>query len=396
MEHRMGFLAEEIEELKKRGIYSPTQTTLDTPQVPEAVVNGKKVVVMCSNNYLGLTVHPKLKEAALKATEEWGVGAGAVRPIIGTMRLHVELEERLAKFKGTESSLVFVAGIAANRGTIQALVPTAEDAVISDELNHASIIDGVRLTKARRFIYKHNDMDDLERCLKEAQGARRIMIITDGVFSMDGDIGPLPEIADLADKYGAFTMVDDAHASGVLGKNGSGTVSHYNLKGRWDIQMGTLSKGIGVLGGYIAGPKYLTDFLRYHARPFLFSTAHPPAVAAACTAAIDLLESEEGQKLIDRLWDNTRYFQGKLRELGFDLWKTQTPITPLIIGGDEKTAKFSRRLWEEGVMGTAIVYPTVPRGTERIRFIVTAAHTKEQLDFAIEKIEKVGREFAVI
>jgi len=391
----MGFLQAEIDNLKKRGIYAPLRV-LDSPQLAESIIDGKKVINLCSNNYLGLTNHPSLMKAEHEAIDKWGAGAGAVRPIIGTMRIHIELEERLAKFKGTESSLVFVAGIAANRGTIQALIPEPEDAAISDELNHASIIDGVRLTKAKRFIYKHNDMNSLEDVLKQAKGSRRIMIITDGVFSMDGDIAPLPEIAELADKYGAFTMVDDAHASGVLGKGGRGTVSHYNLEGRWDIQMGTLSKGMGALGGYIAGSRNLTDFLRYNARPFLFSTAHPPAVAAACIAAINLLESPEGEALIKKLWDNTKYFKGRLKELGFNIGNSVTPITPVIIGGEERTMKFSRKLYEEGVMGTGIVYPTVPKGTERIRFIVTAMHTKENLDFAIEKIEKVAREFKVI
>ncbi|MCX7702797.1 MAG: glycine C-acetyltransferase [Planctomycetota bacterium] len=395
MVDRMGFLQAEIDSLKKRGIYAPFRV-LHSPQMAESIIDGKKVINLCSNNYLGLTNHPKIKEAEHKAIDKWGAGAGAVRPIIGTMQIHIELEERLAKFKGTESSLVFIAGIAANRGTIQALIPEPEDAAISDELNHASIIDGVRLTKAKRFIYKHNDMNSLEDVLKQAKGSRRIMIITDGVFSMDGDIAPLPQIAELADKYGAFTMVDDAHASGVLGKGGRGTVSHFNLEGRWDIQMGTLSKGMGVLGGYIAGTKNLTDFLRYNARPFLFSTAHPPATAAGCIAAIDILESPEGEALTKKLWDNTHYFKGKLKELGFDLGKSVTPITPLIIGGEERTAKFSKKLFEEGVMGTPIFYPTVARGTERIRFIVTAMHTKENLDFAIEKIEKVAREFKVI
>jgi len=396
MGDRMGFLEEEISDLKKRGVFQAEQRALDSPSVAEMIVDGKKVINLCSNNYLGLTNHPKLKEAEHGAIEEWGAGAGAVRPIIGTMRIHVELEEKLANFKGTESSLVFVAGIAANRGTIQALIPGPENAVISDELNHASIIDGVRLTKAKRFVYKHNDMNALEDALKQAQGSARIMVITDGVFSMDGDIAPLPEIAELADRYGAFTMVDDAHASGVLGKGGRGTVSHYDLEGRWDIQMGTLSKGMGALGGYIAGSRNLTDFLRHTARPFLFSTAHPPAVAAACIAAVELLESEEGEALVAKLWDNARYFQGRLRDLGFDLGRTQTPITPLIIGGEEKTMNFSRKLYEEGVMGTGIVYPTVPRGTERIRFMVSAMHEREHLDFAIEKIEKTAREFAVI
>jgi glycine C-acetyltransferase len=395
MMDRMGFLQEEIDDLKRRGVFTE-QRVLDSPQLPLSIVDGREVVNLSSNNYLGLTTHPRVVAAAIEATKKWGAGAGAVRPIIGTMRIHVELEDRLAWFKETESSLVFVAGIAANRGAIQALLSSEQDYVISDELNHASIIDGVRLSKAKRDIYKHCDMNALEEALKRAKAAnaRRTMIITDGVFSMDGDIAPLDKIAEQADKYGAFTFVDDAHAAGVLGKNGRGTVSHFNLKGRWDIQMGTLSKGMGVLGGYIAGPKNLTDFLRHAARPFLFSTAHPPAVPAALLTVIDIMLTEP--QIIERLWDNTKFFKDGLKKLGFDTGRSVTPITPVIIGEEEKTMSFMHRLFDEGVMGVGIVFPTVPRGSARVRTIVTATHTKEQLQFALDKFAKVGKEFGVI
>ncbi|MFH1421772.1 MAG: glycine C-acetyltransferase [Planctomycetota bacterium] len=395
MADRMAFLQEEIDDLKKRGVFSE-QRVLDSPQLPVSIVDGKEVINLSSNNYLGLATHPKAVQAAIEATKKWGVGAGAVRPIVGTMRLHVELEDKLAWFKETESALVFVAGIAANRGTIQALLPSDQDYVISDELNHASIIDGVRLSKAKRDIYKHSDMNALEDALKRAKtaNARRTMIITDGVFSMDGDIALLDQIAELADKYNAFTFVDDAHAAGVLGKNGRGTVSHFNLKGKWDIQMGTLSKGMGVLGGYIAGPKNLTDYLRHNARPFLFSTAHPPAVPAALLAIMDVMLNET--EIFDRLWNNTKFFKEGLKKLGYNTGNSTTPITPVIIGEEDKTMKFMRKLYEKGVMGVGIVFPTVPRGTARVRTIVTAAHTKEQLQKAIDIFEEVGKEFAII
>jgi glycine C-acetyltransferase len=395
MTDRMGFLQEEVDDLKRRGVFTE-QRVLDSPQLPLSIVDGREVVNLSSNNYLGLTTHPKVVAAAIEATKKWGAGAGAVRPIIGTMRIHVELEDKLAWFKETESALVFVAGIAANRGAIQALLSSEQDYVISDELNHASIIDGVRLSKAKRDIYKHCDMNALEEALKRAKAAnaRRTMIITDGVFSMDGDIAPLDKIAEMADKYGAFTFVDDAHAAGVLGKNGRGTVSHFNLKGRWDIQMGTLSKGMGVLGGYIAGPKNLTDFLRHAARPFLFSTAHPPAVPAALLAVIDIMLTEP--QIIERLWENTKFFKEGLKKLGFDTGRSVTPITPVIVGEEEKTMRFMRKLFDEGVMGVGIVFPTVPRGAARVRTIVTATHTKEQLQFALDKFAKVGKEFGVI
>ena len=396
----MPFLQDEVDDLKKRGVFTE-QRVLNGPQLPTSKIDGKEVINMSSNNYLGLATHPRLKKAMIEATEKWGAGAGAVRPIIGTNELHIELEKRLAEFKGTESCLVFVAGIAANRGTIQAILSNKqdEDAVISDELNHASIIDGVRLTKAKRFIFKHCDMADLEAKLKEAQGARRIMVITDGVFSMDGDIAPLDEIAKLAKQYNAFTFVDDAHASGVLGPSGRGTVSHFVEQGKmkyedWDIQMGTLSKGLGCLGGYICGTKNLTDVLRHAARPFLFSTAHPPGVAAACIASLDVVL--EQPELVDKLWENADFFKKGLQDLGFDTGRSETPITPIIVGDEAKTMDFMRALYDAGVMGVGIVFPTVPRGTARVRTIVTATHSMEELQRALDIFAEIGKKMEIV
>jgi glycine C-acetyltransferase len=395
----LDFLKDELADLKNRGVFQPLRV-VSGEQLPTSIIDGKKVVNLSSNNYLGLATHPKMREAMIEATKKFGVGAGAVRPIIGTMDIHVQLEKKLAEFKHMESSLVFVAGIAANRGVIQALLSSKnkeEDdkfVVISDELNHASIIDGVRLTKAKRFIYKHRDMEDLEKVLKQFQGAPRIMIITDGVFSMDGDIAPLPEIARLAKKYGAATMVDDAHGEGVLGRNGRGTIDHFRLHGQWDIDMGTMSKAMGVLGGYIAGSKDLTDFLIHTARPFLFSTGHPPGVAAACIAALEVMQTENWRH--EKLWSNANYFKTEIKKLGLNIGNTETPIVPIIIGEEVKTVEFSRKLFEEGVFGLRIVFPMVPRGLARVRCIITATHSKEELDFAIEKIKKVATELKII
>ncbi|MFH0887876.1 MAG: glycine C-acetyltransferase [Planctomycetota bacterium] len=395
----LDFLKEEIADLKNRGVFQPLRVVTGE-QLPTSVIDGKKVVNLSSNNYLGLATHPKMREAMIDATRKFGVGAGAVRPIIGTMDIHIELERKLAAFKHMESSLVFVAGIAANRGVIQSLLSGKnkdEDdkfVAISDELNHASIIDGVRLTKAKRFIYKHKNMEDLERVLKEVQGAPRIMIITDGVFSMDGDIAPLADIAKLAKKYGAFTMVDDAHGEGVLGRNGRGTVDHFRLQGQWDIDMGTMSKAMGCIGGYIAGCKDLTDFLIHTARPFLFSTGHPPGVAAACIAALEVLETETWRH--EKLWENTKFFKTEVAKLGLNIGKSETPIVPIIIGDEVKAVEFSRKLFNEGVLGFRIVFPMVARGAARVRCIITATHTKEELQFAIGKIKKVAQELKVI
>jgi len=387
------FLVEELNALKEAGLYRPLKE-LQSPQQPRSVINGKTVVNLSSNNYLGLADDPRLKEAMIQATERYGAGSGAVRTIIGTMTIHNELEEKLAAFKHTEAAVVFQSGFTCNSGVIPILVGEG-DAIISDELNHASIIDGCRLSKAVTLRYKHSDMDDLARVLKETDGQyRRRLIITDGVFSMDGDIGRLPEIVALAEKHGCMTYVDDAHSSGVLGENGQGSVHHFGLNGRVTVQVGTLSKAVGVLGGYVAGPKALIELLWHKGRPFLFSTSHPPGVAAACLKAIEIMEQEP--QLIARLWENTRYFKAKLTALGFNTGKSETPITPVIAGDEVKAMKLSDRLMEEGVFAQGIAFPTVPKGTARVRTIVSAAHTKEDLDLAVQAFAKVGKELGLI
>ena len=362
-------------------------------ETPVCIIDGKEVINLSSNNYLGLTTHPHLKEAAIDAIKTHGVGTAAVRTIIGTMDLHDELEKRLAVFKHTEATLTFQSGFASNQGIIQALMDEG-DAIISDELNHASIIDGIRLSKASRHIYKHADMNDLETKLKEAQNARTKIIITDGVFSMDGDIAKLRDIVELGERYGSAVYVDDAHASGVLGRNGRGSVDHFDLNGRVDIQVGTFSKAFGSQGGYIAGIQPLRDFLIHKARTMLFSNALPPSVIASCLAAIDVLENEPER--IDKMWENARYFKGALKKLGFDIGVSETPITPVIAGSGERAMKLSDRLFEEGVFAQGIGYPTVPEARSRVRTIVTATHTKENLDTALAAFEKVGRELAII
>lgn len=382
----------EIDNLKQKHMFRKLRV-VNGEQKAVCNIDGKEVINLSSNNYLGLTTHPRLKEATMRAVEDHGVGTAAVRSIIGTMDLHIELEERLARFKHTEACLTFQSGFTSNQGIIQSLMEEG-DAIISDELNHASIIDGIRLSKASRHIYKHADMNDLEAKLKEAQGARTKIIITDGVFSMDGDIAPLKEIVELAEQYGAATYVDDAHASGVLGRNGRGSVDHCDLNGRVDIQIGTMSKAIGCQGGYVAGIQPLRDFLIHKARPFLFSNALPPSVIASCIAAIDVLEEEP--ELIEKLWEKTRYFKGALQKMGFDTGKSETPITPVIAGSGEKAHLLSDRLFEEGVFAQGIGYPTVPEAKSRVRTIVTAAHTRENLDTALGAFEKVGRELAII
>lgn len=382
----------EIENLKAKGMFRRLRV-VQGPEKAVCTIDGKEVINLSSNNYLGLTTHPRLIEAARRAIDTHGVGTAAVRTIIGTMDLHQELEERLAVFKHTEATLTFQSGFASNQGIIQALMEDG-DAIISDELNHASIIDGIRLSKAGRFIFKHADMNDLESKLKEAQNHRTKIIITDGVFSMDGDIGNLPEIVELAERYGSAVYVDDAHASGVLGRNGRGSVDHFDLNGRVDIQVGTFSKAIGAQGGYIAGIQPLRDFLIHKARTMLFSNALPPSVIATCIAAIDVLESEP--ELIERMWENTRYFKGALKKLGFDIGDSITPITPVIAGSGALAHKLSDRLFEEGVFAQGIGFPTVPEARSRVRTIITAAHTKENMDAAIDAFERVGRELALI
>jgi len=357
------------------------------------VIDGKEVINLSSNNYLGLTTHPHMEEAAINAIKTHGVGTAAVRTIIGTMDLHEELEKRLAVFKHTEAALTFQSGFATNQGIIQALMDEG-DAIISDELNHASIIDGIRLSKASRHIFRHADMNDLEDKLKEAQNARTKLIISDGVFSMDGDIVKLPDIVELGEKYGAAVYVDDAHASGVLGRNGRGSVDHFDLNGRVDVQVGTLSKAFGCQGGYVAGIQPLRDFLIHKARTMLFSNALPPSVMASCLAAIDVLENEPER--IDKMWENARYFKGALKKLGFDIGESETPITPVITGSGDRAMKLSDRLFEEGVFAQGIGFPTVPEARSRVRTIVTAGHTRENLDAAIAAFEKVGRELGII
>ncbi|MCS6777902.1 MAG: glycine C-acetyltransferase [Chloroherpetonaceae bacterium] len=386
------WLQAQIHALKEEHLYKPL-VVMETPSEARITVNGRPGVInLSSNNYLGLANHPKVKEAAIRAVMEWGAGAGAVRPIIGTMRLHMDLERRLAEFKHVPATLVFQSGFTANSGVIPTITEEG-DAIITDELNHASIIDGVRLSKAARRIYKHCDLNALEDALKSTRDARKRLIITDGVFSMDGDIAPLPDILRLAEQYDAAVMVDDAHGSGVLG-GGRGTAFHFGVHERIDIQLGTLSKAVGVMGGYIAGSAVLIDWLTQRARPFLFSTGHPPAVVAAVLAAIDLMENDPS--LTERLWDNARYWKEGLKRLGFDTGVSETPITPVMTWDEEKAQQMQRDLFEEGVMALAIVYPTVARGKARIRTMPSAMHSRQDLDDALAAFEKVGKQLGII
>lgn len=387
-------LTREMEDLKDQGLYIYIRT-LEGPQGAWLKIEGKKVLNLCSNNYLGFANEPRLKEASKKAIDYWGVGPGAVRTIAGSLKIHEELEEALAKFKGVESALFFQTGFITNQAVIPTLIG-AEDAVFSDELNHASIIDGIRLTKAKRYVYKHNDLDDLKSKLEEAskENFRRKLIVTDGVFSMDGDLAPLPGIVELAEKYNAMVMVDDAHGEGVLGSHGRGIVDHFKLHERVDIEIGTLSKAFGVVGGYVAGRKELIDYLKQRSRPFLFSSPLSPADTAAALEAVKILmESDERVK---KLWDNAKYFKEKMNALGFDTGHSETPITPVMLYDAKLATEFSKKLFEEGVFAQAIGYPTVPKGKARIRVMISAVHTKDDLDFAIGKFEKVGRELNVI
>ena len=390
---KLDFLVDEVEALKREGLYT-TIRTIGSPQGAWIVVDGKKVLNMCANNYLGFANHPKLKEAAKKAIDDFGVGPAAVRTIAGTMSLHLELEEKLAKFKGAEATISFQSGFNANLATIPAIVGK-EDAIFSDELNHASIIDGCRLSRATIIRYAHRDPDDLEKKLREVGGKyRRKLVVTDGVFSMDGDIAPLPEIAEITEKYDALLMVDDAHGEGVLGKGGRGIVDHFGLHGRVHIEVGTLSKAFGVMGGYVAGSKALIEFLKQKGRPFLFSSAVTPADVAACIAAVDILM--ESDELVRKLWDNASYFKKGMVERGFDIGHSETPITPVMLGEAPLAQEFSRRLFEEGIFAQAIGYPTVPRGKARIRVMISATHSREDLDFALDKFEKIGKELGVL
>lgn len=386
------YLHEELERLRREGLYR-LPTVWSGASGPWMETGGQRLLQLSSNNYLGLTGHPDIQAAAIEAIRQYGAGSGSVRTIAGTLAVHDELERELADFKGTEAALVFQSGFATNQGALSSLLGT-DELVISDELNHASIIDGIRLTKAERRIYAHKDMDQLEQRLKENSGRERAFIVTDGVFSMDGDIAPLPAIVELAERYGAYVYVDDAHASGVLGRNGKGSTDHFNLHGRVHVQVGTLSKAVGVVGGYAAGADALKQFLIHKARPFLFSTSHPPAVAAACLAAIRLLR--RSQPSIDRLWDNARWFRTRLQEEGFDTGASETPIVPVLIGQPEQTADFSRQLAQEGVYAQGIVYPTVARDKGRVRCIVTAAHSQDDLAFAVEAFVAVGKRTGVL
>jgi glycine C-acetyltransferase len=395
---QLSYLADQMNELRQKGTHFSLRVLQDA-QAPECTVDGKHVINLASNNYLGLTTHPKLREAAIAATKQYGVGSGAVRTVSGTMSIHMELEEKIARFKNTEACVVFQSGFAANAGTVSAILGK-DDFIISDELNHASIIDGARLSRAKIKVFRHKDTAHAEELLKEVAGEPgHKLIITDGVFSMDGDIGPLPTLCDLAEKYGAIMMIDDAHSSGVLGRNGRGTVDHYKVHGRVDIQVGTLSKAIGALGGYVCGSKELIDFLYHRARPFLFSTSHPPSVAATCIAAFDVLEQEP--ELMDKLWANTRFFKKELGLLGFNIGGTttpasETPITPIIIGEGRLTMDFSRELFNEGVLTPGIAFPTVAEGKARLRTIMTATHTQDQLTKALEILKKVGTRMGII
>jgi glycine C-acetyltransferase len=388
----LAYLGTELDSLKQQGLYRHLRI-LEGEQKPKTTFDHRQVVNLSSNNYLGLTTHPRLRDAALDATRRLGVGSGSVRTIAGTMDIHMELERRLAAFKQTEAVVVFQSGFAANAGTVAAVL-SKDDFVISDELNHASIIDGSRLSRATIKVFPHKDPDAARAILKDLPAGPRKLLITDGVFSMDGDLGALPELCRIAEEFGCIMMVDDAHASGVFGKNGRGTVDHFGMHGRVDIQVGTLSKAVGALGGYVAGSKTLIEFLYHRARPFLFSTSHPPAVAAACIAAIDVLEQEPG--IIERLWDNTRFFKAGLKALGFNTGLSESPITPVIAGEGALAMKLSDRLFEEGVFAQGIAFPTVARDKARVRTIVTATHTREELQFALDVFAKVGRELGIL
>ncbi|WP_439948773.1 glycine C-acetyltransferase [Bacillus subtilis] len=386
------FLKAELDSMKENHTWQDIKQ-LESMQGPSVTVNHQKVIQLSSNNYLGFTSHPRLINVAQEAVQQYGAGTGSVRTIAGTFTMHQELEKKLAAFKKTEAALVFQSGFTTNQGVLSSIL-SKEDIVISDELNHASIIDGIRLTKADKKVYQHVNMSDLERVLRKSMNYRMRLIVTDGVFSMDGNIAPLPDIVELAEKYDAFVMVDDAHASGVLGENGRGTVNHFGLDGRVHIQVGTLSKAIGVLGGYAAGSKVLIDYLRHKGRPFLFSTSHPPAVTAACMEAIDVLLEEPEH--MERLWENTAYFKAMLVKMGLTLIESQTPILPILIGDEGVAKQFSDQLLSRGVFAQSIVFPTVAKGKARIRTIITAEHTKDELDQALDVIEKTAKELQLL
>jgi glycine C-acetyltransferase len=389
------YVSEQLRELREKGV-APKLRVLESEQKAVCTFDGRQVINLASNNYLGLTTHKALRKAAVEAAKKYGAGAGAVRTIAGTMQLHMQLEEQIAKFKNVEACVVFQSGFTANAGTVSAVLGK-EDLIISDELNHASIIDGARLSRATIKVFKHKDVKDCERILQEhASFPGKKLIITDGVFSMDGDLAPLPELCTLAEKYDCIMMVDDAHASGVMGRNGRGTVDHFECHGRVHIQVGTLSKAVGVMGGYVCGSRELIDFLYLRARPFLFSTSHTPATAAACMAAFTVLDSAEGEKLVRKLWKNTRTFKRELKKRGFQFKVSETPIVPIHVGDAAKAFEFSRKLFEAGVFAPAVGYPTVAEGKARLRAIVSAGHKKEQLVSAADIMAEVGKPLGII
>jgi glycine C-acetyltransferase len=388
----LAYLGQELNALRDQGLYRRLRV-LDGEQRAHTSVDHRSVVNLSSNNYLGLTTHPRLRERALEALRTLGVGTGSVRPIAGTMEIHMELEQRLAVFKKTEAAVVFQSGFTANAGTVSSVLGR-DDFIVSDELNHASIIDGARLSRATIKVFRHRDVAAARAIVEKLPRHQRTLIITDGVFSMDGDLGALPDLCELADEFGCIMMVDDAHASGVFGRNGRGTIDHFGLHGRVDIQVGTLSKAIGALGGYVAGSRALIEFLYHRARPFLFSTSHPPSVAATCIAALDVLEQEP--QLIDRLWENARFFKAGLQALGFDTGVSESPITPVVVGDGALAMKLSDRLFEEGVFAQGIGFPTVAKDKARVRTIVTATHTRDELQFALDAFAKVGSELGIV
>ncbi len=394
----LSYLDYRLQELKDNGTYFRLRV-LQGEQAPTCSFDGKKVINIASNNYLGLTTHPKLRNAAIEAVRKYGVGSAAARTLVGTMAVHVELEEKIARFKDVEASVLFQSGFAANANTVSALLGK-DDFIVSDELNHASIIDGARLSGAKILIYRHKDVAHAAEQLNTiADQPGRKLVITDGVFSMDGDIAPLPELCDIAEKFGAIMMVDDAHGCGVLGSRGRGAIDHFGVHGRVDIEVGTLSKAIGAVGGYVCGTRKLIEFLYHRGRPILFSTSHPPAIAATCIAAFDVLEQEPER--VEKLWENTRYFKKELSTLGFDVGgrttpKSETPITPIITSEGRLAMEFSRELFKEGVLATGIAYPTVPEGKARIRTIMSAAHTRQELDRALEVLSSVGKRLSII
>jgi len=388
----LDYLASEIQALRDQGTYRRLRV-LDDEQKARTSIDHRVVVNLSSNNYLGLTTHPKLRERAVEAIRTRGVGSGSVRTIAGTMDVHLQLERKLAEFKRTEAAVVFQSGFAANAGTVAAILGR-DDAIVSDELNHASIIDGARLSRATIKVFPHRDVAAARRIVEELPRTQRKLLISDGVFSMDGDLGALPDVCDLAEEFGCIMMVDDAHASGVFGQQGRGTIDHFGLHGRVDVQVGKLSKALGVLGGYVAGSRSLIEFLYHRARPFLFSTSHPPAVAAACLAAIEVMETEPD--LMNQLWENTRFFKSGLQALGFDTGASESPITPVIVGEATLAMALSDQLFEKGVFAQGIGFPTVPHGKARVRTIVTATHTRDQLEFALDCFKNVGTTLGVI